>query len=86
MMRSRRLGIDVALLGQDGFERPHAQLHLGELRAVVVRAVLVMVPVVVMVMIVIVVIVVVAGHGTLRRIQRIVRSFVKAEYPPGRRT
>ena len=54
-----RLGIDVALLGQDGFQRPHPKLHLGQFRAVIV----VVVAVVVMVMIV----VFVAGHGNLLR-------------------
>ena len=34
-----RGGIDVALLGQDRLERAHAQLHLGELGAVVVASV-----------------------------------------------
>ena len=29
--------IDIALLGQDRFQRPHPQLHLGQLRAVGVR-------------------------------------------------
>ena len=33
--------IDIALLGQDGFERAHAQLHLGELGAVLVIVVMV---------------------------------------------
>ena len=36
-----RLGVDVALLGQDGFERAHPQLHLAELGAVVVVIVVV---------------------------------------------
>src|SRR3979411_2930164 len=36
-----RLGVDVTLLGQDGLERPHPQLHLAELGAVVVVIVIV---------------------------------------------
>src|SRR5207247_2107958 len=44
-----RRGLDVAFLGQDGLQRAHAQLHLGELRAVLV-------------VMVVVVIVVFAGH------------------------
>ena len=52
MMRVERGRIDIAFLGQHGFQRAHAQLHLGQLRAVVV------------VMIVMVVIVVVR-HGGL---------------------
>src|SRR5260221_13591677 len=31
----KRLRVYIALLGQDGFERAHAQLHLAELRAVI---------------------------------------------------
>ena len=34
-------GIEIALLGQHGFERADAQLHLGQFGAVVVRAVVV---------------------------------------------
>ena len=45
-----RLRIDIALLGQDGFQRPHAQLRLGQLRAVLV-------------VVMMLVIVVVSGHG-----------------------
>ena len=35
--------IDIALLGQHGFERAHAQLHLGEFRAVPVRVIVIVV-------------------------------------------
>ena len=49
-----RRGIDVALLGQHGFQRAHAQLRLGQLRAVLVVMVMMMV-------------VIVSGHGDLRR-------------------
>ena len=35
--------IDIALLAQNGFERAHAQLHLGEFRAVVMIVVVVIV-------------------------------------------
>ena len=45
--------IDVALLGQHGFQRAHAKLRLRQLRAVLVIVVMVM-------------IVVVSGHGDLR--------------------
>ena len=38
--------IEVALLGQHGFEGTHAQLHLGELRAVPVMVVVIVVVVV----------------------------------------
>ena len=38
-----RRGVDIALLGQHGLKRPHAQLHLGKLRAVVVVIVMVFV-------------------------------------------
>ena len=31
-----RRRIDIALLDQNGFERPHAQLHLGQCRSIVV--------------------------------------------------
>ena len=88
MMRSMAPGIDVALLGQDRFQRPHAQLHLGEFRAVIV-VVIVLVMVVVVVMMVIVVIVVVAGHGNLRRdVSALCDGPRKRmiQYPPGRRT
>ena len=40
-MRVERRRIDIALLGQDGLERAHAQLHLGQLRAVLVIVVMV---------------------------------------------
>ncbi len=68
-------GIDIALLGQDGLERAHPQLHLGELRAVVV----VMIAVVV---IMVVVLVVILGHGNanLARIASIIRRMI--QYPP----
>ena len=35
--------VDIALLGQHGFQRAHAQLHLGKLRAMLVVIVIVMV-------------------------------------------
>ena len=43
MMQVERGGIDVALLGQHGFQRAHAQLHLAQLRAVVVVVMVVVV-------------------------------------------
>ncbi len=45
-------GVEIAFLGQHGFERADAQLHLGELRAVVV-----------VMIVVIVLLVVVLGHS-----------------------
>ena len=49
-----RLRIDVALLGQDGFEGADAKLGLGQLRTVLV---------VMIVMVVMIVVVIVSGHG-----------------------
>ena len=49
-----RRRVDVALLGQHGFERAHAKLRLRQLRAVLV--------------IVVMVVIVVSGHGNLRRL------------------
>src|ERR1700754_53991 len=40
--------IDIALLGENGFERAHAQLHLGQFRAVLVIVVVMMMTVVVL--------------------------------------
>ena len=34
-------GVDIALLGQDRFQRPHPQLHLGQFRAVIVVMIMV---------------------------------------------
>jgi hypothetical protein len=48
-----RLGVDVALLGQHGLQRAHAELSLGQFGAVVVVMVVVMV-----------VVVIVRGHGS----------------------
>ena len=42
-MASSAAGIDIALLGQDGFQRAHAQLRLGQLRAVLVVVIVVVV-------------------------------------------
>ena len=47
--------VDIALLGQHGFQRADAKLRLRQLRAVLV-------------IVVMVVIVVVSGHGDLRRL------------------
>src|SRR5205823_2731302 len=52
-----RSRLDIALLGQDRFERAHADLHLGQFRAVIV--------VVMMTMIVMVMIVVIVRHSWL---------------------
>ncbi len=60
MISVERGRIDVALLGQDGLQRAHAQLHLGQLRAVLV--------------VMIVVVVIVCGHGNAN-LPRIVSSF-----------
>src|SRR5580692_7041331 len=35
--------VDIAFLGQHGFERAHAQLHLGQLRAVLMMVVMIVV-------------------------------------------
>ena len=50
-----RLRIDIALLGQDGLERAHPQLRLGEFRPVLV--------IMVVMMMVMIVVVIVSGHG-----------------------
>ena len=58
-MAVERGRIDVALFGQDGLQRAHAQLRLGQLRAVLV--------------VMIVVVVIVCCHGNAN--SRIVSSF-----------
>ena len=68
--------IDVALLGQDRLERAHAQLRLGELRAVVVIMVVVVTMIVVVMMIVVLV-----GHGNPELKRLIVSKFAKADDP-----
>ena len=64
--------IHIALLGQHRFQRPHPQLHLGELRAVLMIVVGMMI-----------MIVAVARHG-VHLLERMARDLATIPFAPGR--